>query len=338
MKNHHVISFRTRAFTLIELLVVIAIIAILAAILFPVFAQAREKGRQAVCLSNLKQMGLACIMYVQDYDETFATGLVIDEQANAYVSDWRILTYPYIKNGGSYGNGGVYACPDEAGQLSASLNASSTTDYYWSIMDRNWTTCNPNSPIYTGDPYCQQLNPGNVWFVRGYTLNGAPFGGQVDVHYGTNNDFCGECHVGPTADAEVAQPAETAMINDTINIEPVSLPGAIARCTNAMGVPDTAYNDPTSPVGVRRRLGWDIEHTGHTQFAFADGHAKSSKMAQAIANNYYKYDCLRTPNDQTTWPQNAYNPPNGGDDGCSGIPTAAECNARAQALIATADQ
>ena len=56
-------------FTLIELLVVIAIIAILAAILFPVFAQAREKARQVACLSNAKQMGTAAMMYAQDYDE-----------------------------------------------------------------------------------------------------------------------------------------------------------------------------------------------------------------------------------------------------------------------------
>ena len=59
------------AFTLIELLVVIAIIAILAAILFPVFAQARESARQTACLSNMRQIGLTLRMYVQDYDETF---------------------------------------------------------------------------------------------------------------------------------------------------------------------------------------------------------------------------------------------------------------------------
>ena len=63
-----------RGFTLIELLVVIAIIAILAAILFPVFAKAREKARQASCLSNVKQMCLALMQYAQDYDETLPQG------------------------------------------------------------------------------------------------------------------------------------------------------------------------------------------------------------------------------------------------------------------------
>lgn len=61
---------RLRGFTLIELLVVIAIIAILAAILMPVFAPAREKARQASCMSNMKQVGLALAMYTQDYDDT----------------------------------------------------------------------------------------------------------------------------------------------------------------------------------------------------------------------------------------------------------------------------
>ena len=62
---------KNAAFTLIELLVVIAIIAILAAILFPVFAQARDKARQTSCLSNMKQLGISEMMYIQDYDETF---------------------------------------------------------------------------------------------------------------------------------------------------------------------------------------------------------------------------------------------------------------------------
>ncbi len=69
MKRRSRRPIRPTAFTLIELLVVIAIIAILAAILFPVFAQARAKGRQAACLSNEKQIGTAIMMYAQDYDE-----------------------------------------------------------------------------------------------------------------------------------------------------------------------------------------------------------------------------------------------------------------------------
>ena len=71
-----------RGFTLIELLVVIAIIAILAAILFPVFARAREKARQTSCLSNVKELALALLMYSQDYDETIPQRRVAGSACN----------------------------------------------------------------------------------------------------------------------------------------------------------------------------------------------------------------------------------------------------------------
>ena len=74
------------AFTLIELLVVIAIIAILAAILFPVFAQARESARQTTCLSNMRQIGLAVRMYTQDYDETLPIFYVYNTQPAADIT------------------------------------------------------------------------------------------------------------------------------------------------------------------------------------------------------------------------------------------------------------
>ena len=97
------------AFTLIELLVVIAIIAILAAILFPVFAQARESARQTTCLSNLRQIGLANNMYLQDYDETYVpVGGTVEqvwptshrETTNGpkVISGWSLNLLPYIKS------------------------------------------------------------------------------------------------------------------------------------------------------------------------------------------------------------------------------------------------
>ena len=104
-----------KGFTLIELLVVIAIIAILAAILFPVFAKVREKARQTTCLSNEKQIGLAFVQYVQDYDEKFpggqpgkSAGCYGDTGGGTDGEAWAFQLYPYVKSNGAY------ACPDDS--------------------------------------------------------------------------------------------------------------------------------------------------------------------------------------------------------------------------------
>lgn len=95
---------KQRAFTLIELLVVISIIAILAAILFPVFARARENARRSSCLSNLKQIGMGVMIYKQDYDGYFPLPARSDSTTadpSRYDSDylfWPNFVYPYIKN------------------------------------------------------------------------------------------------------------------------------------------------------------------------------------------------------------------------------------------------
>ena len=170
-----------RGFTLIELLVVIAIIAILAAILFPVFAQAREKARATSCLSNEKQMGTALMMYAQDYDEGFptwseyfycATNGVATVPCAAYPGldtvdrYWDAKLYPYVKSGNP-GNtsapnwSGVWHCPDAAADTSPTgrsygLNYAYVYDYnpaspyafrYLFISDLD----SPSSCIFVGD-------------------------------------------------------------------------------------------------------------------------------------------------------------------------------------------
>ena len=121
---------RKSGFTLIELLVVIAIIAILAAILFPVFAAAREKARQTTCASNEKQLGLAFIQYGQDYDETMPTGTAYAVGSSGPDTTWPCggrgwgwagQIYPYVKSKGAF------TCPDDP------TNKLATGDVVWYV-------------------------------------------------------------------------------------------------------------------------------------------------------------------------------------------------------------
>lgn len=172
--------YQRKGFTLIELLVVIAIIAILAAILFPVFAQAREKARQTTCTSNLKQLGTAIIMYYGDYDECYPMSVYLGRNtANAPCAySTQAALEPYLKNKN------IYECP----------TAMQSMD-----MDTFWRGRN----IAGGD--CGQFR----WLS--YVANFALF---EDGYTSTSpNPITGSFHAVISA-AQVSFPAETSSFQD----------------------------------------------------------------------------------------------------------------------------
>ena len=135
---------KSSGFTLIELLVVIAIIAILAAILFPVFQKVRENARRTACLSNEKQIGLGILQYNQDYDEKYIAGADVYGRG----SGWAGQVYPYIKSTG------VYRCPDDSSTIpgvtsSYALNAQFSPENTTGAGSNGISLAQINSPAKT---------------------------------------------------------------------------------------------------------------------------------------------------------------------------------------------
>lgn len=188
-------------FTLIELLVVIAIIAILAAILFPVFAQAREKARQATCLSNEKQIGLAFLQYVQDYDESFPFDHWTGPNGNWPQGNWASATYPYMKNGSEwegvsndpasmYSNaaGGVYTCPD---QLDPNQNTYAVNPYVSPDGAAPWNSP-PNTVAAPAITLGEIPRPADLTLIAEVGNNAATWGElKFDGSEGDWTNWCG---------------------------------------------------------------------------------------------------------------------------------------------------
>jgi prepilin-type N-terminal cleavage/methylation domain-containing protein/prepilin-type processing-associated H-X9-DG protein len=235
----------SHAFTLIELLVVIAIIAILAAILFPVFAQAREKARQTACLSNMKQIGLGMMMYAQDYDEV----LPMAQSYGPYNAALPSLTSSYVTRVQQYGAvpspTNIWYCPSDG---VARLNGATAKQSYAALF---WTAGTDRAPWGTW------VAAGTGAFIPGKSLAAfqAPADTFLIAEAHQDEGILGTNYVG------VKRPYITAA-------EPSTAAYNAQNCTVTSG------NRCASLKDAPHSLTWN--------YTFADGHAKAMRPEATV--------------------------------------------------------
>lgn len=231
-----------KGFTLIELLVVIAIIAILAAILFPVFEQAREKAKQITCTSNQKQIGLALLMYAEDYDEVWPA---MDRGTNqsAYPGDvfWQFQVQPYLKSTG------VWECPDHK-----EVAVDGITDY------------GVNPPVSMIADYQGNIN--GFAGCGGPTTPVTSYPGTTDPwHSASNgNGMFGGINSPGVHDNQILTPSATIA---TFEVDDMGLSYDLVMDGGCNGFAQVAFSAP---------------HTGRSNYAFADGHVQSLLPFQTV--------------------------------------------------------
>ncbi len=263
---------KKKGFTLIELLVVIAIIAILAAILFPVFSRAREQARKSTCLSNLKQLAQGMQMYAQDWDEVLPMGL--PGCVNRGAKQWWSAIYPYVKNVQ------ILHCPSTSNP---------------------WTWFSNPGGVCGGSPSCSELLPGmpaDGSFISYGVPIGILSGLCVDVHPGSY-----PCASGPIRGrlAALRAPAQTVIIADSARaVFGGGYPGMASTLGDGTIAPIVFAQNPGNrcPYGPCGRnypsldaalqaLGTNEDaiarHTGGANIAFADGHVKWLPIRQIRA-------------------------------------------------------
>jgi len=245
-----------KGFTLIELLTVIAIIAVLAAILFPVFSRAREQARKATCQSNLKQLGLTMMMYTQDYDERMMPAMI--ETDDAY--RWPQILAPYIKDRA------FVTCPDaDYSQLMGSAPGFTYQDTFTSVA---------------GDPSYKFYYYG-VYPSYGY-----------NYAYLSPDPSCPD---GPDSCVTRDSPGtDTVGVSIAAIDEPASTIAMADSATTTSGTPGFHYGyyvitppawwDTTSYPNGRI----DLRHNETANVLFADGHVKALKLGALSDPNLWR--------------------------------------------------